>query len=69
MQFSTGFSNTWQGKPAEQTYAFFQRLKLLSNKIVYYISLVNTSVQTTIVDVVKYTALLSINLLLVLIVF
>ena len=69
MQFSTGFSNTWQGKPAEQTYASFQRLRLLSNKIVLYISLLSTSVYPTTVDVVKYTALLSSNLYLVLIVF
>ena len=53
MQFSTGFSNTWQGKPAEQTYSSFQRLRLLSNKIVLYISLVNTSAHPATVDVVK----------------
>ena len=69
MQFSTSFSNTWQGKPAEQTYAFFQHLRLLSNKIILYISLVNTSVHPATVDVVKYTALLSTTLNLVLIVF
>ena len=65
----TAFSNTLHWKPAEQTYATFQRLRLLSIKIVLYISLVNTSAQPATVDVIKYTALLSRNLYLVLIVF
>ena len=69
MQFSTSFSNTWQGKPAEQTYSSFQRLRLLSNKIILYISLVNTSAHPATVDVVKYTALLSTNLYFVFILF
>ena len=65
----TDFSNTRHWKPAALSYASFQHLRVLSNKIVLYISLVNTSIYPATVDVVKFTALLCTNLYLVLILF